>query len=43
MKGTTMLSLSRFSIGAKLLMLPAFFVFSLLVISAVAYQGLSSQ
>lgn len=38
-----MLSLSRFSIGAKLLMLPAFFVFSLLVISAVAYQGLASQ
>lgn len=38
-----MLSLSHFSIGAKLLMLPGFFVFSLLIISAVAYQGLASQ
>ncbi|MBS7691901.1 methyl-accepting chemotaxis protein [Pseudomonas lalucatii] len=36
-------SLSRYSIGAKLLMLPGFFVLSLLIISAVAYQGLASQ
>ncbi|HBX55702.1 methyl-accepting chemotaxis protein [Pseudomonas sp. UBA2684] len=38
-----MLSLNRFSIGAKLLVLPALFVFSLLIISAVAYQGLTRQ
>lgn len=38
-----MLLLSRLSMGAKLLLSPALIVVLLIVISAVAYDGLSRQ
>ncbi|MGE6530199.1 hypothetical protein ACQKEM_14520 [Pseudomonas sp. NPDC077382] len=36
-------TLGRFTIGAKLLLLPLFFIVSLVVLSGVAYQGLERQ
>ncbi|MHB0764133.1 methyl-accepting chemotaxis protein [Stutzerimonas sp. NM35] len=36
-------TLGRFTIGAKLLLLPLFFIVSLVVLSGVAYQGLEKQ
>lgn len=36
-------TLGRFTIGAKLLLLPLFFIVSLAVLSGVAYQGLEKQ
>lgn len=41
--GIIMPTLGRFTIGAKLLLLPLFFIVSLVVLSGVAYQGLERQ
>jgi len=41
--GIIMPTLGRFTIGAKLLLLPLFFIVSLVVLSGVAYQGLEKQ